>query len=232
MRPETPFLLVNFKTEREAFGERALQLASICDVISRKHGVSICVAPHLLDLQAIATHASIPVFAQHFHAVSKGKTTGHIPAESLKLAGASGVIINHCEKPLPMGAIKERVEAAREWGLTSIVCAANVGVAADVARFGPDFISYEPPEYIGSSTASVATAKPDVLREAVTCVRKLSPGTEVLCGAGVSSGSDVTKALDLGSRGFLISRAVVKAEDPCAVLDSLCRAIRSWNGRR
>jgi len=229
MEMRTPLILVNFKTEREAFGDGALRLASVCESLSSIHGVNICIAPHLLDLQNVGSRVKIPIFAQHFHPIGMGKATGHIPAESLKLAGASGVIINHCEKPLPMNEIKERVEMAKAWGLTSIVCAANADVAADVARFGPDFISYESPEYIGSSTASVSTAKPEILKKAISAVAKVSPGTKVLCGAGISTEDDMRKAMELGSCGILVSRAVVKAEDPAEVIGAFCKAIHESN---
>ncbi len=224
MGPKTPLILVNFKTDREAFGEKALRLARICEALAERHGVGICVAPHLLDLRHVAESVDIPVFAQHFHPVGKGKATGHIPAESLKLAGASGVIINHCEKPLPMEEIRKRVESAREWGMASVVCAANAEAAEGAAGLSPDFISYEPPEYIGSAVASVAKARPGMLRDAVRAVAETSPKTRVLCGAGISTDADVRAALSLGSCGILVSRAVVKAEDPRALLEGFCRA--------
>ena len=56
-------------------------------------------------------------------------------------------------------------------------------------------------------------------------MKKIDPGIEVLCGAGVKNGADVATALDLGASGVLLASGVTKATDPKAVLDDLVSRI-------
>lgn len=223
---QIPFIVVCFKSEPLAFGKNAVRLAKICQTASKKHGVDVAISPNALDLRMIAERFSVPVFAQHFHPVDMGKHTGHLPAEGVKLAGANGVIINHAEKPLHAEAIRERIRSAKLHGLTSIVCCKSPDEASTFASMGPDFVSYEPPEFIGSTSQSVSTAKPEILKRAVTAVNKANPSVKTICGAGVASKDDVRIALGLGARGFMISTAIVKADEPMHVLDGFCESIK------
>jgi triosephosphate isomerase len=43
----------------------------------------------------------------------------------------------------------------------------------------------------------------------------------VLCGAGVKTGKDVRRALELGAKGVLLASGVVKAKDPRKALQDL-----------
>ena len=52
-------------------------------------------------------------------------------------------------------------------------------------------------------------------------VRKVDPNVKVLCGAGVKTGKDIRKALELGAHGVLLASGVVKAKDKRATLMDL-----------
>jgi len=43
----------------------------------------------------------------------------------------------------------------------------------------------------------------------------------ILCGAGVKTGSDVSKAIDLGTSGVLLASGVTKSDDPSVALNDL-----------
>ena len=58
----------------------------------------------------------------------------------------------------------------------------------------------------------------DVILKALEIVEKSSPGTKVLCGAGVHSKQDLGQALILGAKGVLIGHAVPKARNPAKLL--------------
>jgi triosephosphate isomerase len=73
----------------------------------------------------------------------------------------------------------------------------------------PDYIAIEPPELIGTGV-SVSQARPSVITESV----KLAGGVKVLTGAGISTGGDVSKALELGTHGVLVASGIVKAKNP------------------
>jgi len=86
-------------------------------------------------------------------------------------------------------------------------------------------IAIEPPELIGGDV-SVTTADPRIVQGAVQVVRKASPETLVLCGAGVKTGDDVRAALRLGAHGVLLASGVVKAQDPKEALAGLVAGLR------
>ena len=44
-------------------------------------------------------------------------------------------------------------------------------------------------------------------------MREINKDVKILCGAGISTGSDVKAALELGTDGVLLASGVVKAKD-------------------
>jgi len=84
----------------------------------------------------------------------------------------------------------------------------------------PDFLAYEPPELIGSRSASVASENPKSIAESVSVARDIP----LLVGAGVNSPEDVKVALKLGAKGFLVATAIVKAPNPEKALLELVSA--------
>jgi triosephosphate isomerase len=113
----------------------------------------------------------------------------------------------------------------RDNGLISLVCADDPNASAAVSAMGPDIVAVEPPELIGTGI-SVSTSRPEVVSDTVRRVRSVNPrlGVHVLCGAGVSKPEDVSRALQLGAEGVLVSSAYVKSRDPAALLREMCRA--------
>jgi triosephosphate isomerase len=132
--------------------------------------------------------------------------------EAIKEAGAIGTLVNHSERRLRLDEIRWIVEKARTLGLETIVCAATAEESAAVAMFKPSAVAVEPPELIGTGRA-VSREKPEVITRSVELVRKVAPDVPVLCGAGVESGEDVKRALELGAQGVLVASAIVKARD-------------------
>jgi triosephosphate isomerase len=198
-------LVVNFKTYKEATGTRAVELAKKLSEVSD----DIILCPQATDISRIADEVANPIFAQHVDVVPLGQSTGHVTPHSVLEAGAEGTLINHSEKPLSLQAINNTVKACREAGLRSLVCASSAKVVSDVKEFRPDFIAVEPPELIGSGV-SVSKARPELISQAVAAAGAIS----LLCGAGISNGEDVKKAVALGAKGVLAASAIVKAENP------------------
>ncbi|PVX24313.1 MAG: triose-phosphate isomerase, partial [Candidatus Bathyarchaeum sp.] len=98
MKLKVPIIIVNYKTYSEATGKKALELSKTAEKVSNETGVSIGVAPQVVDIRAICDAVSIPVFSQHIDPIVPGSSTGHILLESLKEAGAIGTLINHAER--------------------------------------------------------------------------------------------------------------------------------------
>ena len=56
-------------------------------------------------------------------------------------------------------------------------------------------------------------------------VDKVNPDVKVLTGAGITTGEDVKKAIELGTCGVLLASGVTKAKDPKAVLIDLVSGV-------
>ncbi len=217
---KTPVIVINFKVYAEVLGLGGLELALICDSVAKESGASIVVAPASTDLSLIASKVNTPVFAQHFDIVQQGSNTGYVPLEAVKKAGARGSLLNHSERKVPLGDLKEAVRLCKASEMESIVCADTIDEIRKVADLHPDYVAIEPPELIGGDI-SVTDAKPDVISQAVEAIHAIDKGVGVLCGAGVKNGRDVSKALSLGSEGVLLASGVVKAKNRREVLIDL-----------
>jgi len=226
-----PLIALNFKTYAQAFGENSLRLAKIAEEVSEQFGVTIAVAPPMIDLARVAAEVEIPVFAQHVDPYKPGSHTGSIIAEDVKAAGAVGSLVNHSEHRLRLADIGMILERLRENGLISLLCTDTVETTKAGAALSPDMLAIEPPELIGTGIP-VSKAKPEVVRGAVQAVQKINPSVHVLCGAGISTGDDVARAIELGAEGVLLASAYVKAKDPKLVLIDMAReALKGWEKR-
>jgi triosephosphate isomerase len=220
----TPFLLVNFKAYPQALGAKAVALAKVCAAVAEDTGRSIAVAPSALDLAFVAKSVRIPVFAQHLDPVEAGKSTGWIPPEAALAAGAVGTLVNHSERKVAWEEMRDLVKRCNGVGLEVVVCADDVAEAETAAKLGPDFIAIEPPELIGGDV-SVTAAKPEIITKAVSRIHGANPHVQVLCGAGVKTGKDVAKALELGTVGVLLASGVVAARNPEKALRDLMKGL-------
>ena len=220
----TPLVIVNFKAYAEAMGKKAVELSKILFSVAEREGVCVAVAPQAPDLKSVA-EVGLPVLAQHVDPLTPGAHTGWILPETVKEAGAVGSLLNHSEHPLKVEEIGACVRRLRELGLVSVVCAADPELCRKVASLRPDFVAVEPPELIGTGRA-VSKVRPEVVSEAVELVKEVNPSVKVLCGAGISTGEDVRKALELGAEGVLLASSVVKAKDWKAAAEEVIRGVK------
>jgi triosephosphate isomerase len=219
-------IIVNFKTYTEATGKNAVELAKKAEKVRKETKISMGVAPQSTDIAAVAQAVTIPVFAQHIDPIKPGSYTGHVLAESVKNAGATGTLINHSERQLKLADISEILKITHENGLISLVCANNPNVSVAAAALNPDIIAIEPPELIGTGIP-VSKAKPEVITDTVKQVRKVNSKVTILCGAGISHGEDVAAALKLGTQGVLVASGIVKAKDPYSIMLEFAEASKS-----
>jgi triosephosphate isomerase len=105
-------------------------------------------------------------------------------------------------------------------GFDVCACAADIEEARALAALEPGFVAVEPPELIGGEV-SVTSADPEIVSGTAQAVRDVSEVVGILCGAGVKSGSDVSKAIDLGTSGVLLASGVTKSDDPTSSLKDL-----------
>ncbi|MFH1751895.1 MAG: triose-phosphate isomerase [archaeon] len=221
---EKPLIIVNYKLYAEATGSKALEFTRRLEKAITDKAV-IIITPQTIDLKELKEKSSLTVFSQNVNGVSYGKGTGKMLPESLKMTGIKGSLINHAENPLSLNEIELIVKKFKELSLTSIVCVNDLESAKKIAVFEPDYIAYEPPELIGSTTNSVADSKPEVMETTIKAVKEISPETEVLAGAGVKSSQDMKVTLQLGGKGCLLATAVMKSENPEKALQEIINGI-------
>ncbi|MBR9675658.1 triose-phosphate isomerase [Candidatus Woesearchaeota archaeon] len=221
---DTPVLVINFKTYETATAKKAEELAKICEKAAKQNNKSIVVVVQNTDLYRVSKKVGIPVFAQHVDDAKLGKSTGKTTSLAVKEDGARGVLINHSEDRTPLKTIRVLIDKCRAEGLLSLVCARTSGEAKKIAYLKPDFLAIEPPELIGGDV-SVSTAKPEVISKSVKLVNKVNSEVNVLCGAGVKTSEDVSKALELGAKGVLLASGVTKAVNPEETINDLLKGL-------
>jgi len=205
-------LIVNFKNYPEVLGEGSVRLALAMERVSKEVDVEVIAAPPPPLLALVASKAKVQVYSQTVSPLTGDKTTGSILPEAVRAAGASGTILNHSESKRPEGELRLLVPRLVSLGMGVCLCAETPAEAARLALMTPKYIAIEPPELIGTGVA-VSKARPQVVSETVAAVRKSGYEGRILCGAGIVSGEDVSKAVELGVDGVLVASSVVKAAD-------------------
>jgi len=201
--------VINCKNYEEIAGDKIIKFVKTAEKVSKKYKVKIAIAPpqHLIGL---VTNSSIMILAQHIDDSKVGSTTGFMIPELLKKSKVNGSLINHSEHRISSREIKKLVLKLKELKMISIVCVKDVAEARKYSKLNPDYIAIEPPELIGSGKA-VSKEKPELITKAADAVK--GANTKLLCGAGIVSGEDVAKSIELGSKGILVASGIIKAKN-------------------
>jgi triosephosphate isomerase len=213
--------VINCKNYEEISGDKIIKFIKIAEKVSKKYKVKIAISPpqHLIGLVA---NSSIQILAQHIDDSKIGSTTGFVIPELLKKSKVNGSLINHSEHRISSKEIQKLVLKLKELKMTSIVCVKNVAEVKKYVKLKPDYIAIEPPELIGSGKA-VSKEKPDLIAKAAKAVKNTN--TKLLCGAGIVSGEDVAKALELGSKGILVASGIIKAKNWNKIISEFAEAL-------
>ena len=215
--------IINCKNYEEISGSKITKFVKIAEKISKKYNVRIAIAPpqHLLGF---VTDSNIPIFAQHLDNANIGSTTGFMIPELVKKSKIRGSLINHSEHRISSEEVSALVSKLKKLKMISVVCVKNVAEAKKYARLNPDYIAIEPPELIGSGRA-VSKERPTLITNAVKAVQGSNRKTKLLCGAGIVSGADVKKAIQLGSKGILVASGIVKAKNWNKIIEEFVKAM-------
>ena len=211
-------VVVNFKTYQTAHGASAEELAVAMSGIETN--ARMIAAVSALDLAAVVAAApDLEVWCQHLDPVGFGSNTGWLHPETAIERGATGTLINHAEHKVSIEHVAMLLDQVPE-GFEVCACAADIDEAMAMAALVPNYVAVEPPELIGGDI-SVTNADPDIVSDTAAAVREVSDEVGILCGAGVKTGADVAKAIELGTTGVLLASGVTKADDPAAALSGL-----------
>ncbi len=213
--------VINCKNYEEISGDKIIKFVKTAEKVSKKYKVKIAISPpqHLIGLVA---NSSITILAQHIDNSKVGSTTGFIIPELLKKSKVKGSLINHSEHRISSKEIQKLVLKLKKLKMTSIVCVKDVAEVKKYVKLNPDYIAIEPPELIGSGKA-VSKEKPELIAKAAKAVKNTN--TKLLCGAGIVSGEDVAKALELGSKGILVASGIIKAKNWNKIISEFAEAL-------
>lgn len=214
------------------FGDDIVELAKAADAAAERYDVDIIFTTPLIELRRVkdATHR-IHVFAPHMDPLHPGRGLADVLPESLKAAGAEGVMLNHCEKPLTIAQLKATIQRADEVGLATIVCADSIAEASAIAHLCPNIIVAEPSELIGTGKAS----DKEYVEASTRAVKEVNPDILVLQGAGIKCYDDVYRNIYAGADATGSSSGIVglpTREARNAMVDDMIRAVRdAWDAR-
>ena len=215
--------VINCKNYEEISGDKIIKFVKTAEKISKKYKVKIAISPpqHLIG---VVSNSTIPILAQHIDDSKIGSTTGFVIPELLKKSKVKGSLINHSEHRISSKEIKNLVLKLKELKMISILCVKDVAEAKKYVKLNPDYIAIEPPELIGSGKA-VSTEKPELIEKAAKAVKNGKNSTKLLCGAGIVSGQDVSKAIELGSKGILVASGIIKAKDWSKIMTDFVKSM-------
>jgi triosephosphate isomerase len=217
-----PVILINFKAYDTSFGKKGIDIAKKIEKISLEYSTEIIISVPPTEIYRISNEVSIPVYAEHVDANPLGAHTGSVTPEMVKDAGAKGTLINHSERRIRIDEIAEILSRARKLNLDTVVCVDRNELVKAIGTLEPTSILIEPPELIGSGI-SVSKARPEVITNAVEQVKEF-PKVLLIAGAGITNGEDVSTALKLGAAGIGVASAVMKAKEPCKVVEEFVKS--------
>lgn len=218
-------IFVNFKVFEEGTGDRAVELVRIIEEVAVSSQIKIIPAVQAADIKEVVSVTRLEVWSQKIDAVEPGPHTGAVLAEAVYEDGAAGTFLNHSENKFDnFENLSYAVERANRVGLKTLIFAATIDELSKVLSLKPTYLSYEPPELIGSTSSSVAQAQPEIISKAAEICKKA--GIPLIVGAGVHSAQDVKKSLELGAVGVAVATDIVKAQDPRFELQDLTEGFK------
>lgn len=218
-------IFVNYKTYEQGTGKKAIELTKILEAVAHETQIKIIPVIQAADIREVVASTTLEVWTQKVDPVEFGAHTGSIAPEAVLEDGAVGTFLNHSEaRPTTFDELAKASDRAKSVGLKTLIFAKDITELKNITSLSPSYLSYEPPELVGSSTISVSTTKPEVIKEAAD-IAKLA-GIPLIVGAGIKSQEDIRKSLELGAVGFAVASSILLAEDPRRVILELTEGFK------
>lgn len=209
---------VSFNPKSYLWGDKLMELARYADELSGRFDIDCMFTAPYADIRLLAEGTErLLVVAQGMDGIEPGRGMGAVLAESLKDAGAEAVILNHAERPMYAGELARAAVRCRELGMGAIICADTLEEALMIATLHPFMMICEPTSLIGTGV----TADDGYMEATNEAIRKVSPETLLLQGAGVKNGDDIYRAIANGADGSGSTSGVTEAADPKAAILSM-----------
>ena len=224
MKPQirTPYFEIG--TKNYIYGDTVLEYAKAADAAAEKYDIDVLFITPCTEIRRVVENTKhLIVLAPYMDTLRPGRGMADILPEGLKAAGAKGVVINHCEKPMSLPAMKATIVRARELDFLVFACADTVDEAKAIAQLHPDILNPEPSELIGGTggVSDMGYVK-EMLRE----IKAIDPNIMVEQAAGITNGQQVYDFIMAGSEAAGAASGIMNAKDPIAMIDEMIAATR------
>jgi len=205
------------------WGDAALDIAKVADAAAVKYDVDVLFIVPPVELRRVREHCpNLIIIAPYMDIIRPGRGMASILPEALKDAGAQGVVINHCERPMTLTEIKKTIDRANELDMLSFVCADTIEEARAVAQLGPDIINPEPTELIGSGQASDMS----YVMDSIKAVKEINPNIIVEQAAGITTAQQIYDFIIAGSEAAGSASGMLNSPNPPALLDEMISYVK------
>ncbi len=219
----TPYFEIG--TKNYIYGDTILEYAKAADAAAEKYDIDVLFITTPIEIRRVVENTKhLIVLAPYMDTLRPGRGMADILPEALRAAGAEGVVVNHCEKPMSIPAIKQTIERAHELDMLVFACADTIAEAKAIAQLHPDIINPEPSELIGGTDGGVSSMS--FVRESIEAIKSIYPDILVEQAAGITNGKQVYDFIMAGSEAAGAASGIVKAADPIAMIDEMIAATR------
>jgi triosephosphate isomerase len=225
MKPiiRTPYFEIG--TKNYIYGDTVLEYAMKADMAAEQYDIDVLFITPATEIRNVVSHTKhLIVLAPYMDTLRPGRGMADILPEGLKAAGARGVVVNHCEKPMTLQAIKKTIERARELDFLVFACADTIEEAKAIAQLHPDILNPEPSQLIGGLAGQVSDM--DFVRDSISEIKAIYPDILVEQAAGITNGKQVYDFIMAGSEAAGAASGIMNALDPIAMIDEMIGAVR------
>lgn len=225
MKPKirTPYFEIG--TKNYIYGDTVLEYAKAADAAAEKYDIDVLFITPCTEIRRVTENTKhLIVLAPYMDTLRPGRGMADILPEGLKAAGAQGVVINHCEKPMSLPAMKATIDRARELDFLVFACADTVAEARAIANLHPDILNPEPSELIGGTGGGVSDM--GYVKEVIQAIKEIDSDIMVEQAAGITNGQQVYDFIMAGSEAAGAASGIMNAADPLAMIDEMIAATR------
>lgn len=225
MKPQIRVPYFEIGTKNYVYGDTLLEYAIAADKAAEKYDIDVLFICPAVEIRRVCEHTkNLIVLAPYMDTLRPGRGMADILPEGLKAAGAQGVVINHCEKPMSLPQMKATIDRARELDMLVFACADSVAETRAIAELHPDIINPEPSELIGGTGGGVSDM--GYVKEVIREIRKIDPDILIEQAAGITNGQQVYDFIMAGSEAAGAASGIMNAADPIAMIDEMIAATR------
>ena len=224
MKPTIRVPYFEIGTKNYVYGDTLLEYAIAADKAAEKYDIDVLFICPAVEIRRVCENTkNLIVLAPYMDTLRPGRGMADVLPEGLKAAGAQGVVINHCEKPMSLPQMKATIDRARELDMLVFACADTLAEAKAIAQLHPDIINPEPSEIIGGGNGVSPMA---YVKDSIKVIKEIYDDIMVEQAAGITNGQQVYDFIMAGSEAAGAASGIMNAADPIAMIDEMIAATR------